>query len=347
MPRRTGDARRRAPRAYLLLHAAGTSELARLALREQVPESQVTYADESALEFHSAEEFRSADRLSFASNLFEIVGRTARNEVTRSIRRLAAQMTASEGNRDASPFRVMLHLDGKLTAMDREARATLEDAIADATGGRVVSRGSVGEYWAIGRRESRELVLGRRLPTRRPAAVAKGSLSPDLALMLVAASTPRSDDVVLDPFAGSGALAAARTGSPARRIIALEIDGDRRRDLRGRFAGSRVEVRGDDARSTRLPDGAVDAIVTDPPWGEFDDVGQDYDTFVAETATEMARVLNPAGGRLVILIARRTSSSWRGALEASGLHLEPDLSVLVNGHPASVIRGRVRLVNPQ
>jgi hypothetical protein len=148
------------------------------------------------------------------------------------------------------------------------------------------------------------LYLAERLP-RRETGPPRGALSPELSTLLVAASEPASHDVFLDPFAGSGALVAVRLRSPTHRVVYNDPHPPRR--LPATLAGrGRLVLHTEDALS--LPSiraGSVNAIVTDPPWGEHDRNLGDYAAFAAALSASFARVLRPATGRAVVLVTRR------------------------------------------
>lgn len=67
----------------------------------------------------------------------------------------------------------------------------------------------------------------------------------------------------------------------------------------------------EDALTLRsITDGSVDVIVTDPPWGEYDQLKMPLSDFCAALAASFDRVLNPVTGRFVILVARRRRAGY-------------------------------------
>ncbi len=88
-----------------------------------------------------------------------------------------------------------------------------------------------------------------------------------------------------------------------------------------------------------LPDGSVSAIVTDPPWGEHEDLGMPYIKFADAMMRNFDRVLDRRRGRLVLLVSRREGSTVTGLWEPSGLEVQQTHEILVNGHPATVLVG--------
>ena len=91
-----------------------------------------------------------------------------------------------------------------------------------------------------------------------------------------------------------------------------------------------------------FPDGTVDVIVTDPPWGEHEDLDRPFGDFARATGGSFARTLHPVHGRYVLLINRRNAETMRDALAAAGLPPTAEHPILVNGHPATVLIGRTR-----
>ncbi len=327
---------------YLIQYAAGTGPLAAEALQQVLSDARELFVDDSATVIRTGRRLDSADPLPFANNVFRIVARAPRSKVPAAIRRLVAQLPGA----DLAPagrqgFRVMAQIDGQLTSIDRPARAALEQALSSKVRARVTSRGGGAEYWLIGRTELNEFLLGHRLPKQRSRKAAAGALSAELSSMLIAASRPDRRDRFLDPFAGSGALLAARLAQPARRLDYVDEQlAELRPSLPDSLLRKRDNVRlfaGDARRLTMIDDHDVDVIVTDPPWGEHADVDGPYETFAAEVAAEFDRVLQARHGRLVLLSSRRRADQWAAAL--GPLAADRRLEILINGHPATVLIG--------
>jgi tRNA G10 N-methylase Trm11 len=198
------------------------------------------------------------------------------------------------------------------------------------------------EYWVIGRRDLDSLLFGVRLTAGPKKTANRGSLSSDLSTLLVKASEPRSDDVFLDPFGGSGSIVVARLESPFRKAIWSDIRlPELRSELPARLVNSRkVHVLGEDAlRLPSVPDGSISSIITDPPWGEYEDLGRPYGDFIAGVMASFDRVLDPVYGRLVILLSRRASSAVAEVWRQANFRIEHSHDILVNGHPATVLVG--------
>lgn len=296
--------------------------------------------------FESTSDAARVSSIPFAKNAFIVIAEADRGRIDDSVRDLTQVL---KGQRfpviPDSPrgFRVMAHIDGELSSVDPAAKQGLERLVSASTGGRVEARGMCQEYWVIGRLDMGEVLFCARLPKVARPKKARGAVSYELSSMFVMASGPSPQDVYLDPFAGSGSFVTARLEAPAREIIYSDADLNSHRDG---FPGEmiddrRVRLLSEDAlKLPSIPDGAVDVIVTDPPWGEHEEVPMPYPEFVSAVSDSFNRVLNPETGRFVLLCARRSSQIFRESLEGVSFAIDAAHEILVNGHPATVLVGR-------
>lgn len=339
---------------YYVQFTAGTGTLMLEALDAQLEQLRVRYADESAMVLESSSEPNRVAAVPFIKNAFVLLAETGRGDLDKGVTQLgraAEKLQFPTLPGATTRFRVMVHVDGSLAPIAPRAKSAIERAIATRTGARVEPRGKCQEYWIVGRQGLKDLLLCARLPKAQKPAKAKGAISPELSAMLVAASRPTPQDVFLDPFAGSGSFTTARLEQPVRQVWYSDVDLDQhRRDLAQRLTENRrVRLLAEDALTLpSIADGSVDVIVTDPPWGEHEDLGQPYDEFARAIGSSFARVLHPARGRYVILINRRNAATMSDGLSAVGLPSSDQHEILVNGHPATVLIGqRPQLGSPR
>lgn len=159
---------------------------------------------------------------------------------------------------------------------------------------------------------------------------------PTIAAALARLAEVRPDDVVWDPFCGSGAelIERARLG-PCARLVATDLD-DRALDAaRANLAAAGLTDRATVARADALvhaPPG-VTLIITNPPLGRR--VRGDAPALLEQFAAHAARVLVP-GGRLVWItpVPRRTERAARHA----GLRRTSTRTVDLGGYPADLER---------
>jgi len=158
------------------------------------------------------------------------------------------------------------------------------------------------EIWFLERREGR-VFAGLRFKTKRVSTRA-GELNPQLAHLLALLSNPKESDVFGDPFAGYGAIPAARICYPYQKIICVEADLSRSDWLNDRFSDvADIEILSGDSLDGFSFDNKIDAIVTDPPWGLFDTCVKKEELY-PQIITMMERVLKN-GGRFVLLTAQK------------------------------------------
>lgn len=345
MPRRYAPLRYNFTMRYLIQFPAGTGDLILDALTPYVGNFKVHYRDDSAMIFDSQAAGSKVASIPFAKNSFVVVASTPRKGIDKGVGqlgRLAASAKFPPGSLRNSKFRTMIHIDGGLSAVDRNVKAGLDRSISRRTGQRVEPRGMCQEYWVIGRTDLGELLLCARLPKQKRAEKAKGAVSYELSSMLVAASRPSAKDIFLDPFAGSGSFVLARIKSGARQIWYSDINLQEfeRGFPHELYSDKRVGFLDDDALVlSSVPDGQVDVIVTDPPWGEYDDVRMPYEEFVRAMVKSFSRVLNRAKGRFVVLASRKTATLVEGEFAKGGFSINSTHQILVNGHPATVLVG--------
>lgn len=319
-------------------------------LRHDVPGVQVEASDQSSVLVTTAAKPSLLAELGYVKNGFRVLLDVPRGDVRQAVRRFANDLRrrpelADVGQR-LQPFRVMAQVDGTLTSINPADRAALEQELSRATRQRLQPRGMGDEFWVLGRRDLDVLLLGWRLPRQRskpkPAA---GELAPEVCDLLVRASRPTGEDVMCDPFAGSGAIPAARAVRPHRLVWSNDLQRPPSEAHAATLRRHRARVLTEDAlRLPSLVEGSVDVVITDPPWGEFGEPGLDADEFWTRFTATLQRVLS-GRGRFVVLVARRLAEVAEREL-ASGFTLSERHDVLVNGHPATVVVGARRPASP-
>lgn len=311
------------------------------ALASQYPDLRILYADDSAMLFDTASPPDRVATLAFAKNVFRVISSIDRGGLDASVMRLSREVGGVPFPRPTergNGFRLMFHIDGSLASAAPRGKTALEHAIAVRTNQYVERRGSCQEYWVIGRTELPELLLAARLPRPRRVPGKRGALSHELSAILVAAAGPTPRDIFLDPFGGSGSLVLARLELPVRKVWYSDTDlATYRPGFDRKLVGNdRVRLLDEDALDLpSIADGSIDVIVTDPPWGEYEELSLPYGEFAEGVATSFSRVLHPARGRYALLVNRGNAPVLSQALDAAGLAPDDAHEILVNGHPAT------------
>lgn len=243
-------------------------------------------------------------------------------------------------------FRVMFYYANSPVAINKRLHEEVENKIIELTksDGRklIVDRTNPDfEYWFLYREEGYGF-FGLRL-TKHPDykdVLAKGQLRPELANILVLLSDPQKEDIVLDPFTGSGAIPIERAKFPYQKIIASDLDKDKilyyvnvLKWNQGKE--NRIDIRQMDALDMKeIPDGLIDKIITDPPWGIYSAI-KNINLFYVKALREMLRVLKP-GGLIVMLVGRNVGIKKILEQFADVLELVKKFDILVSGKKATI-----------
>ncbi len=227
----------------------------------------------------------------------------------------------------ARTFRVVVMLEGELVSVSPGLMTRAETLLSNAFDLRVHRARPDVEFWLNYRKEGIGFLL-LRLGKHRDfqKSLKPGELRPDLAAMLCLMTHPRGGDRVLDPFCGRGAILRARAGWPSKEILGSDIDAGVLADARR--TGAKVQAC-DALNLTYLPDGSVDAVITDPPWGSYTEL-EDEAGFYARLAGEMNRVLTREGR--VATLTSRGARAYRGF--SAVFTAEEQYDILVSGKKA-------------
>lgn len=231
-------------------------------------------------------------------------------------------------------FRAMFSDSNKLSAVATEYRAAFENAIHVKN-----DRSAPDTELTILRRNDGCALLLLRLT--RPAHAKKGELSLPVAACMAYLARPEKEGSFIDPFAGSGAIGAARMRlGKSRRIFLSDKDSGAVTKLRGRIPG-RAEIEKLDALKLkeRFAPGEFTEIVTDPPWGEYKPLDRDPADFCRALMDNFEYLLAPYGTCVVLTSLK---SEFSAAASASTLELTERFDILVNGKKAAVFVIRKR-----
>lgn len=165
----------------------------------------------------------------------------------------------------------------------------------------------------------------------------KGELRPEFAYLMCSCAAPMPDMLICDPFCGYGAIPRQLLMNfHIRRVLASDsdfrkIEALKQGELAKKFPGLSLQA-ADALHLSQIAEGTLDAVVTDPPWGYYEQI-EDMEGFYREMLQELRRILKP-GGTLILLCARKAELA--GALENSGMHCLRRIDTLVNGKKAGV-----------
>ena len=265
--------------------------------------------------------------IKYLNNIFLVLGKIDK-QISPDI---AAEFFANNIGKIKAHFKtfklVTMHENQPVSLIGKSA-ARLINVLEKSSGAKFESRSTDGEFWILTRSEGVTLLLMRI--TKNNYKPARGEIRPELASIMCRLSVPKSNDIMCDPFCGSGAIALERSriadykGIFASDISKENIDAlkNKVRKIKQAKFNKSVFIKQRDFFDNGFDNAFFDCIITDPPWGEFSAIAPDfYDCFFAEAA----RILK-ADGRMILLCPRRDNfGKFRAAAQ---------YDILVNGKKA-------------
>lgn len=334
------------PLHYLGLCIPGTEELCSDILARRLKDLDSLTLSGGSVAFSTAVPYSDLNLFCF-NNIFRVLY-TAPSAPTpagleaflRSIPCAPVDWAACSGNpKGTRTFRLVTSCCSRLVSVPQKVKSAVEGRLRTESGLKPDRSLPDSEFWAIVRADGRGWFLKRL--TRHKAydkLLSPGELHPELAYMMCWLSDPKPTDTVADPFCGHGAIPLQRCKRfPFSQLYAFDTD-DRmltstRRKLPPR---ENIRIKRQDILTLNeaVSPGTVDAFITDPPWGLYQDVGIDLPEFYGQALANMAAALKP-DGRIVLLTAAK--EALVSALEATpGLSPSARYDILVSGKKAAL-----------
>ena len=165
----------------------------------------------------------------------------------------------------------------------------------------------------------------------------KGELRPELAYLMCCFAEINENDVIAEPFCGYGSIPIQLAKKfHFLHLYVSDIDEEKITALKEKKYFKQndfVSVEVQDAFSLKLiKDNSVDVIISDPPWGYFEDVG-DIALFYDKMFSSFKRILKN-DGKMIILSARKDELEY--AAEKNNYKIIERVDTLVNGKKACV-----------
>lgn len=317
---------------------SGTQAIVEAMLRERLKDLRLLSLLDGGVEFETALPYSDLNLFCF-NNIFQVLHRLEDCEsLDGSIRRLFREevdwSAAGRNSKKQKTFRLVTSCQNRLTAVEPSLRNRLEKQLAQCSGLRVDRSRPDTEFWLLSRSEGFCYLLKRlSRHTAYDKLLNPGELHPELAFMMCWLSGPKHTDVVLDPFCGYGSIPAQRCRRfPLEKFYAFDSD-ETVLKRAGQKLGKRehlvLEAHDVLTLDRVLPPDSVDAVITDPPWGLYRDVGMELEEFYRRTAVQLERLLKP-GGRLVLLTAKK-EEFLQAAQAADTLFPRQRYDILVSG----------------
>ena len=297
---------------YLATFAPGFEPVIGDLLADDVPLSELVRVESGMALFDFRGTVAEAAHPSFFNNIFLVLREWKSSALSfPDMVKGAASASKIQDARDAcrelgvTTFRVRYSRENVFASVDKKLMEQAERFISTGTG-LSPDRFDPGiEFWFIVRREGYAcfaLRLTKKQSTEKY--LAPGELRPETVRLVTAlARIEPLARTLLDPFAGHGSIPAAlATLRPQSSVLASDQDASLVAAMKKRFRDiPQISVSQCDALSlAHVADSSVDAIVTDPPWGEWE--GGSFGK--AATLSELYRGMLGEFARVLALGAR-------------------------------------------
>lgn len=165
----------------------------------------------------------------------------------------------------------------------------------------------------------------------------KGELRPELAYLMCCFAELKENDVIAEPFCGYGSIPIQLVKKfHFLHLYVSDIDEEKITALKEKKYFKQNDFVSIDVQDTfslkQIKDNSVDVIISDPPWGFFEDVG-DIALFYDKMFCSFKRILKN-DGKMIILSARKDELEY--AAEKNNYKIIEKVDTLVNGKKACV-----------
>lgn len=304
--------------------------------------------------FYSSRPWRELQNIRYFNNLFLLLeekgshksGKSAveglMNIVARrGIKRSTILHDITKGKRG---FKIFVAVENETVSVNRSLLQRVERQIQKESRLRLNIKRPDLEFWFMSRREG-VMLFGLRFTKVRKETKQrkKGELRAELAHIICLLSEPKPYDVVCDPFAGHGAIVIERAHQfPYKKICASDIDNFLVSELKKKIGKMKnIQVVQADALHLDLPDGSINKIITDPPWGEYREL-PNFKNFYENMLREFNRILGPDGTMVILIGAKEIFESILQDRFAHTFKIKSKYNILVSGKKAAIyqlIRG--------
>mgnify|MGYP006371393199 FL=1 len=206
-------------------------------------------------------------------------------------------------------FRVRFQNENQFVKVDKNISKKAEETVLHNSKLHLDRLSPTTEIWYSIRREGfafcGQLISKREFTEKN---LNKGELRPEIAYLICCYADLKQDDVVAEPFCGYGSIPVQLIKKfRFQKLFASDIDKEKisinmqKKQLKD---NPQIELSVNDAFVLpQIIDRSVDVVITDPPWGYFEQI-DDIGEFYKKMFTSFKRILKE-NGRMIILSARK------------------------------------------
>lgn len=237
-------------------------------------------------------------------------------------------------------FRVRFLKENQFEKVDKNVVLKAEENILKNSKLKADRVSPTAEIWFVIRRDGfafcGQLISKREFTEKN---LNKGELRPELAYLICHFADFKDNAVILEPFCGYGAIPVQLVKKfRFSHIFISDIDDEKIKILKEKkqFKDKNfIDIECEDAFLLKnILDKSIDTVITDPPWGFYEDLGNICD-FYDKMFCSFKRVLKN-DGKLIILSARK--EEIEKSAQNHNFKISEKIDTLVNGKKAAVYK---------
>lgn len=319
----------------------GFQDVVRSDLEKRFPKIKILSVFDGLIYYQYDGNSHDLEKIIYFNNTFFVIkawktknGQFSFNQMVGEVSKIKSYYLISKGT-----FRCRFIQENQFAKVDKNIAKKAEEIVLHNSKLQIDRVSPSTEFWYSIRREGfafcGQLISKREFTEKN---LNQGELRPELAYLICSYADFDENDVVLEPFSGYGSIP-VQLAKKFRfsKLFLSDLDEAKIENLKEKkqLKAENVDVRCCSAFELKhLDDKSVGCIITDPPWGYFEEVG-DITEFYKKMFTEFKRVLIDEKS-IVILSARK--AEIEKAAEEMNVQILSSLNTLVNGKKASVYK---------
>lgn len=239
-------------------------------------------------------------------------------------------------------FRVRFVQENQFAKVDKNIARRAEETVLSNSKLQLDRLSPTTEIWYSIRREGfafcGQLISKREFTEKN---LNKGELRPEIAYLIccfAGINENQIEPVIVEPFCGYGSIP-VQLAKKFRysKLYVSDIDDEKIQLVKEKkqLKSENIDVRIADAMElSHIEDKSTDIVISDPPWGYYEDIG-DISDFYRKMFKSLLRILKD-DGKIIILTARK--EELESVAQENNLKIKDSLHTLVNGKKAGVYK---------
>jgi tRNA G10 N-methylase Trm11 len=276
-------------------------------------------------------------------DIFDI--KNEKNGIVSHVKRVCQQKDSIFANprthKSIHSFRVITSYTNQLVPLNEKIKWNIEHVIAQKTKLLCNRSKPDTEYWFLYRNEGFSVFMERLTKHKSfDKTLHKGELQPQLAYLMCWMSHPDKSDIVLDPFCGYGSILEQRLKHfPIQNIYGFDIKREAVAISLNKIKGKLLQpctIKKLDIYTifSVLSEKSIDKIITDPPWGMYEQLNMPIQQFYNDMMHIFCRLVKHNGS--IILLTSKKEELIAAVSTVQKLVIIDSIHILVSGKKACI-----------